>query len=178
MGRAGLTSRSSMSRTAWLTWCRISRQHSAASSTFSRSAGSSVGEGGTSAGELQAWAPLVPGQGGRRESGPSRWAGPYLCSARCFAGAAGTWSAAASPWGSCPSAAGGGTAGGSRPPKGTAALRWPMLGPSLWVSAPAPPPWTMTQRHCPPPTPTPHSLPHLHEGTETRLLALLGLKLL
>lgn len=165
-----LTSRSSMSRTAWLTWCRISRQHSAACSTFSRSAGSSAGKGETSPGESQPWKLLVLRP--QLETGEHRaWrsgACCYLCSARCSAEAVGTWSDAASPWGSCPSAAGGGTAAGSRPPAGTAVPRQPMLHPAWGIGTPAPSPGTQG----------PRSLPHLNKGTEPRLLALFGFELL
>ena len=123
-----------MSRTARLTCCRISRQHSAARSTFSRSTDSSVGKrGDRPRGEPQPWKLRVPmPRLEAREPGSGRtgWGRSlYLCSARCSAEAAGTWSDAASPWGSCPSAAAGGTGAGSRRPAGTAALRHQDTGP-------------------------------------------------
>lgn len=117
----GLTSRSSMSRTAWLTWCRISRQHSSARSTFSRSAGSSAGKArGVNPHRVTSW---LSGHGQRKA-----WGG-YLCSARCSAAAVGTWSAAAFQWGSCPLTAAVCTEGGSQLPGERTALRWPRAMP-------------------------------------------------
>lgn len=160
-----------MSRTAWLTWCRISRQHSAASSTFSRSAGSSAGKG--SGVTPQRMSSL----GGHVRGRP----GGYLCSARCSVAAAGTWSAAASPWGSCPLTVGAGIVGGSRPPEeqagSTGVARGHAHGPSLRPGVQSQPS-SLTPRT--PQCPHPRGLrpPHLHEGTEPRLLALLGFELL
>lgn len=90
-----------------MTWCRISRQHSAASSTFVRSAGSSAGKGSgvNPHGRVLTQRPWS-GQAGR-----------YLCSAQYSAAAVGTWSDAASQWGSCPSTAAAGSGGGSRLPE-------------------------------------------------------------
>lgn len=142
-----------MSRTARLTCCRISRQHSAARSTFSRSTGSSVGKGGDRArGEPQPWKLQVPRlRLEARKPGSARTERGcclYLCSARCSAEAVGTWSDAASRWGSCPSAAAGGTGAGSRPPAGTAALRHQDAGPPLrgpWGPDHLPPHLTCTK---------------------------------